>query len=71
MSTSGPKQVWNGHCASAIVLGSGHCASTIVRCASGEALKASFSKTAPAEIEYIVTVSDIEEVGCHWQCLAR
>jgi hypothetical protein len=27
-------------------------------------LKASFSKNAPAEIEYIVIVSDIEKVSC-------
>jgi hypothetical protein len=31
----------------------------------GETLKASFSKNAPAKIEYIVTVVYIEEVGCH------
>ena len=30
----------------------------------GEELKASFSKNAPAEIEYIVIVSDIEKVSC-------
>jgi hypothetical protein len=30
----------------------------------GEELKASFSINAPAEIEYIVTVSDIEKVSC-------
>jgi hypothetical protein len=30
----------------------------------GEELKASLSKTAPAEIEYIVIVSDIEKVSC-------
>jgi hypothetical protein len=32
--------------------------------AVGEELKASFSKNAPAEIEYIVIVSDIEKVSC-------
>jgi hypothetical protein len=32
----------------------------------GEMLKASFSKNAQAEIEYIVIVIYIEEVGCHW-----
>jgi hypothetical protein len=32
----------------------------------GDALKVSFSKNAPAEIEYIVIVSDIEDVGFHW-----
>jgi hypothetical protein len=31
----------------------------------GEALKASFSKSVPAEIEFIVIVSDIEDVGSH------
>jgi hypothetical protein len=30
----------------------------------GEELKASFSKNAPAEIEYIVIVSDIEKISC-------
>jgi hypothetical protein len=30
----------------------------------GEELKASFSINAPAEIEYIVIVSDIEKVSC-------
>jgi hypothetical protein len=30
----------------------------------GEELKASFSKNAPGEIEYIVIVSDIEKVSC-------
>ena len=30
----------------------------------GEELKASFSKNAPAEIEYIVIVSNIEKVSC-------
>ena len=32
--------------------------------AVGEELKASFSENAPAEIEYIVIVSDIEKVSC-------
>jgi hypothetical protein len=30
----------------------------------GERLKASFSETSPAEIEYIVIISDIAEVSC-------
>jgi hypothetical protein len=34
---------------------------------SPKALKASFSENAPADIEYIVITSNIEEVGCHWQ----
>jgi hypothetical protein len=33
---------------------------------NGDRIKADFSQNAPAEIEFIVIVSDLEQVGCHW-----